>query len=79
MKRVKLANNLERQSPANRDPFLRLCAAITKNAISDLKSKDPVISLDALDWLLLDAPEYLRVLGFSINPDDIFTKAVTNG
>ena len=77
---TKLAiNEFERASPGTLDPFLRLCAAITKAAIRDLKSNDPTKSIDALDWLLLDAPIYLRALGFALDPDEVFTKAVING
>ena len=79
MKRLKQATK-ETNSRAFNDPWVRLCGAIAKTAITDLGSKDPTVSLDALDWFLGDeAYLFLRGLGFAVGPVETFEKAVING
>ena len=79
MKRLKQATK-ETNSRAFNDPWVRLCGAIAKSAITDLGSNDPTVSLDALDWFLGDeAYLFLRGLGFAVKENEVFYKAVMNG
>ena len=75
MIRIQLRDH-EQPSPGVIDPYMRLCAAIAKRGVKDLGDSDPVTALDALDWLICDAPPLLRLLGFDIGNDDVFLKAV---
>ena len=61
-------------SPARIYPELKLAAAICKQAILDLRDRDPITALDALGWFLTDGPIYLKALGFSISDFDVFVK-----
>jgi len=62
--------------PTAEDGWLRLVGGVVGQAVEDLGSPDPMKSLDALIFVLTDAPTFLAVLGYDLAPDAIFLRAV---
>jgi hypothetical protein len=66
-----------RPSRACLDPWLALTAAILKQACADLKSPDPVQSLDALAWWMSDtAQTYVDALDWNIELERHFDRLI---
>jgi hypothetical protein len=64
-------------SRARLDPWLALTAAILKQATADLKSRDPVQSLDALAfWMSPTAQEMVDALGWEIELENHFDRLI---
>jgi hypothetical protein len=60
-------------SPAAADGWLQLAGGILKQAVSDLRSPDPCLFLDALEfWVSPDAQVYLNVLGLNVDLNKSF-------
>jgi hypothetical protein len=65
---TKRFDELETTSPAAQNPWIRLTAGILRQAVADLRSPDPCLSLDALEfWLSEDAAVLLEAVGFSVD------------
>jgi hypothetical protein len=65
---TKRFDELETTSPAAQNPWLRLIAGLVRQAAADLRSPDPCLSLDALEfWLSEDAAVLLEAIGFSVD------------
>jgi hypothetical protein len=61
-------DRLETPSPAACNPWVRLAAGICRQAAADLRSPDPALALDALEfWLSEDAAVLLDAIGFSVD------------
>ncbi len=59
-------------SDARLDGILRVGAAVLLQARQDLKATDPVISLDALEWVLGSEPSLtLEALGLEVDSGEI--------
>lgn len=69
-------NAVNNISPARRDPYLRLALAVCRQAVDDLKSKDPIIFLDAYSWLIENAEHILPAAGIDIDPDSIVSAVI---
>lgn len=58
------------------DPLIQLAFAVALQAVKDLHDDDPLVSLDALEWFLFDAPIWFDALGLSGDEDVIFRKVI---
>jgi hypothetical protein len=55
------------------DGYTTLALAVTGRALLDMAHTDPLVSLDALTWLVSEqAIFYLDCVGISYDPDDVF-------
>jgi hypothetical protein len=62
-------------SPAAADGWLQLVGGILKQAAADLRSPDPCLFLDALEfWLSPDSQIYLNALGLNVDLNKSFDR-----
>lgn len=64
-------------SPATLDPWLALACGVLAEAIADLRSSDPIVSLDSLCWWLDEAPIWLAAVEAELAPEQVFYLVLT--